>query len=136
MQTIPVPAPADFDYDALLRAHLEQIFNERDPDRRSAALVKLYHANAEMLDPEGSYIGLKAISERIDELLASFPEDFSFRADGRGLGLGNVACLAWKLGAPAVEAAISGVDVVHLQDGRIKSVYVLIGADDQQSREG
>ncbi|TWB40645.1 hypothetical protein [Nitrospirillum pindoramense] len=41
------------DHDALLRANLERVFNERDPDRRALAMADLYVWAAAGLDDTG-----------------------------------------------------------------------------------
>lgn len=125
--TMPaIGAPAGFNYDQLLRDHLEKVFNERNADRRIAALARLYNDDAVMTDPDGTWAGHQAISRRVGDLQALFPDDFSFRAGGLGLGISGVCCLPWNLGPPNDPTVVSGADVVHIRDGRIQAVYVLI----------
>jgi SnoaL-like domain len=126
MSTSSFGAPADFNYDPLLRDHLDQVFNERNAERRLAALVRLYNDDAVVIDPDGTWSGHQAISQRVGELQTRFPDDFSFRAAGPGLGLSGVAYLPWRLGPPNDPAVVSGVDVAHIRAGRIQAVYVLI----------
>ena len=126
MTTSSIGAPADFNYDQLLRDHLEQVFNERDADRRMAALERLYHDDAVVIDPDGTKVGHQAISQLVDDLQKRFPPDFSFSAAGPGLGLAGVGYLPWLLGSKKNPAVVKGGDVAHIGDGRIHTVYVLI----------
>jgi hypothetical protein len=126
MTTSAIGMPADFNYDQLLRDHLEQVFNERNVDRRLAALARLYNDDAVVIDPDGKRIGHQAISQLVDDLQKRFPEDFSFRAAGPGVGLGGVCYLPWGLGTSDHPTTVSGVDVAHIRAGRIQSVYVLL----------
>jgi len=126
MSTFSIGAAADFDYNQLLRDHLEKVFNERHANRRMAALATLYNDDAVVVDPDGSRLGHRDISAMVDDVLQRFPEDFSFTATGFGVGLGGVGYIPWQLGPPSGEAVVSGVDVAHIRDGRIQAIYVLI----------
>ena len=126
MSMLPFGAPVDFNYDELLRDHLEQVFNERNTDRRLAALARLYNDDAAVIDPDGTWTGHLAISQRVGDLQASFPDDFSFRPAGPGVGLNGVGYLPWRLEASNDPMLVSGVDVMHIRAGRIQATYVLI----------
>lgn len=126
MATSTIGAPADFNYDQLLRDHLEQVFNERDADRRMAALARLYQDDAVVIDPDGTKVGHRAISQLVGDLQIRFPADFSFRAAGAGLGIAGVCYLPWWLGSEKNPAVVKGGDVAHIRDGRIQAVYVLL----------
>jgi hypothetical protein len=126
MMTPAIGAPADFDYNQLLSDHLEQVFNERNLDLRLVALRRLYNDDAAVIDPDGTSIGHRAISQLVDELHKRFPDYFSFRVAGPGVGLGGVCYIPWGLGSLDNPTVVSGVDVVHIRAGRIQSVYVLI----------
>ena len=126
MSTLSIGAPADFNYDQLLRNHLLKVFNERKADRRMSALAELYNDDAIVVDPDRTRVGHQAISQLVDDVLRDFPEDFSFTAKGPGVGLAGVAYLPWQLGPPGGPAAVSGVDVAHIRAGRIQAIYVLI----------
>ena len=126
MSTLSIGAPADFNYDQLLRDHLLKVFNERKADRRINALAELYNDDAIVVDPDRTRVGHEAISQLVDDVLRDFPEDFSFTATGPGVGLAGVGYLPWQLGPPGGPAAVSGVDVAHIRAGRIQAIYVLI----------
>ena len=57
--------PADaIDFDAPMQANVARVFNERNPDRRRAAVVELYAKDATVYDPESVATGPEAISEQ------------------------------------------------------------------------
>ncbi|MFM9816052.1 hypothetical protein ACKI16_47195, partial [Streptomyces scabiei] len=60
------------DYDGLLRANLERVFNERDPDRRALAMADIYIDDPVMFEPDGVVQGRAAISATAGRLLAQF----------------------------------------------------------------
>lgn len=45
------PGTAEPDFDHILRAHLERVFNERDSAQSAAALSELYVAEPVMYEP-------------------------------------------------------------------------------------
>lgn len=126
MTTHSNDATTDFNYDALLREHLQNVFNERDASRRLTALAALYHEDAVMTDPDGRYVGREAISKRVEALQNLFPDTFAFHPSSRGLGLDGIGYLPWHLDSQEGSMAVSGVDIARISAGRIQSVHVLI----------
>jgi ketosteroid isomerase-like protein len=114
------------DLDALMQANIVCVFNERDPDRRRAALGELYTEDATLCDPETAATGREAISEAVDSLHRMLPPDFVFAATGHAVGHNGAARLFWRAGPPDGPAAITGTDVAHIEDGRIKLLYVFV----------
>ena len=99
MTDTPAPTPAvEPDYDALLQANLQRVFNERDPVRRDAAIVDLYTADPAMYEPDAIVKGRQAISDIAGKLLDNFGPDFAFVAEGKGLGHHGMATLRWHAG--------------------------------------
>jgi hypothetical protein len=126
MSTLSIGAPADFNYDQLLRDHLDKVFNERNACRRLNALTELYNDDAIVVDPDGTRVGHQAISQLVDDVLQRFPDNFSFTVTRSGMGLGGVGYLPWQLGPSGGPAMVTGVDVAHISAGRIQAIYVLI----------
>jgi SnoaL-like domain len=120
------PAADGSDLDALMQANIVRVFNERNPDRRGAALRELYTENATLCDPETVATGREAISEAIDSLHRMLPPGFVFTATGHAVGHNGAARLFWQAGPPGGAAAITGTDVAHIENGRIKLLYVFV----------
>jgi len=114
------------DLDALMQANIARVFNERNSDRRRAALGELYTVNATLCDPETVATGREAISRAVDNLLRILPPDFVFTATGHAVGHNGAARLFWRAGPPDGPVAITGTDVAHIEDGRIKLLYVFV----------
>jgi ketosteroid isomerase-like protein len=70
------------DVDALMQANVVRVFNERNSDRRRAALAELYAEDATLYDPEAVATGRDAISGAVAQLLRTLPSDFVFTAPG------------------------------------------------------
>jgi len=54
------------------------------------------------------------------------PREFVFTALGPAVGHNGVARLRWSAGPPDGPAAVTGTDVVHIENGRIKSLRVFL----------
>ena len=128
-QLAPEPkavANESFDYDTLMQAHLTRVFGERDGDRRLGALRELYVDDASLIEPNGVVTGYVAISKAVDALQASMPPEFGFTAVGAAVGHNGVGRLQWLAGPPGGPAAVTGTDVAHVENGRIKSLHVFV----------
>jgi predicted PhzF superfamily epimerase YddE/YHI9 len=125
--------PASFapDFNALLRANLEQVFNERDADKRIAAVQQLFSAEPTMYEPEGIVTGQAAISDVAGALLEQFGPDFSFVAQGVAVGHHGMAYLRWQAGPKEGPVVVTGADVAEVVDGKIVRLWVLLDSPAQ-----
>jgi hypothetical protein len=114
------------DVDTLMQANLVRVFNERDANRRGAALREIYAEDATLYDPETVATGREAISGAIDNLHASLPPNFIFTPAGHAVGHNGVGRLFWRAGPPDGAVAVTGTDIAHFEGGRIKSLYVFV----------
>ena len=114
------------DLDVLMRANMGRVFNERNAQHRLAALDELYADDAILHDPEAVVTGREAISGAVESLLSGFPPEFVFTAAGPAVGHNGVARLFWRLGPPNGPVAVTGTDVAHVEEGRIKRLYVFV----------
>lgn len=118
---------ASINYDRLMRANLARVFNERDAGKRIIAIGELYAEGAVLYEPPDTAAeGLAAISAAVTGLLASLPPEFVFAATGPALGHHDMGRLRWQAGPPNGPVAVNGMDIVHVQDGRIHSLHAFI----------
>lgn len=116
------------DYNTLLRANLERVFNERDGAKRNAAVQELFSPEPTMYEPAGVVAGQAAISDVAGALLKQFGPDFAFVAEGIALGHHGLGYLRWHAGPANGPVMVSGVDVAEVRDGRIVRLWVLLDA--------
>jgi hypothetical protein len=112
---------------ALLEANLERVFNERDAERRLAALGELYARDAVLYEPEGAVSGHAAISDAVGKLLDTLGPSFLFTPDGAAVGHHGLGYARWTGGPKGGPVAITGMDVGRFEGGRITALYVFIG---------
>jgi hypothetical protein len=121
-------ATGEPDYDQLLRANLERVFNERDDEGRARAIDALFAADPVMYEPDNIVEGRAAISAVAGKLLAQLGPTFRFTAIGRAVGHHGLAVLRWEAGPAGGPVAVTGADAARIVDGRIAELWVLLNA--------
>lgn len=112
----------------LLHSNLHDVFSERDPERRRAAIERTYTEDVRFIDPEGEFVGRQALSDQAQKLLDSVVAGFAFEEDGpRYVGTG-AAALAWRLGPPGKPVA-RGIDILTIRDGRVSVLRTLLAPE-------
>jgi len=109
----------------LLHSNLHDVFSERDPERRWAAIGRTYTEDVTFIDPDGEFVGWQALSDRAQELLDQASAGDVFEEDGPTYVGTDSAALAWRFGPPGKPVA-RGVDFLTIQDGRVSTVQTLI----------
>jgi SnoaL-like protein len=109
----------------LLHSNLYDVFSERDPERRWAAIGRTYAEDVTFIDPDGEFVGRQALSDRAQELLDSASAGDVFEEDGPRYVGTDSAALAWRFGPPGRPVA-RGVDFLTIHDGRVSMVQTLI----------
>ncbi len=117
---------ASFDYDALLRANIARVFNERDDARRMAAMADLWSENPIMYEAEEAFAGREAVSRNVAELHARLPAGTVFTPLAPAIGHHDTAILRWSAAVPGETPHVFGTDMAHLADGRIDRLYVFL----------
>ena len=109
----------------LLYSNLHEVFSERNPERRWAAIARTYTEDIRFIDPEGEFVGRQALSDQAQQLLDGLVAGYVFEEDGpKYVGTGTAA-LAWRFGPPGKPIA-RGVDILTIRDGRVSVVRTLI----------
>lgn len=114
------------DYDSVLKANLQRVFNERDAAARDAAIADLFVAEPVMFEPDGVVNGRASISRVAGELLEKFGPTFVFVPEGTAVGHHGLGYLRWHVGPSGGPVAVAGADVAELVDGRIARLWVML----------
>jgi hypothetical protein len=109
----------------LMRANLFDVFNERDADRRAAAIAATYTEDAVFYDPETTVTGHAAIDKTAGKLLAGAP-DFVFSAAGPAYESGDLGYLAWNFGPEGGDPVVTGMDIALTTDGLITTLHTIL----------
>jgi SnoaL-like domain len=104
-----------------------EVFSERDPDKRRAAIERTYAEDVRFIDPEGEIVGRQALNDRAQKILDDAPADFVLEEDGPGYVSPDTAAQAWRFGPPG-SAAVRGIDILTVRDGRVSVLRTLVGS--------
>lgn len=124
--TSKISEAAEPDYDRLLRANLERVFNERDAERRAAALAELFVEEPVMYEPDNVVQGRDAISAVAGALLDRFGPIFRFTPAGTAVGHHGFGSLQWQAGDEGGSVTVTGSYVAKVVHGRIARLWVLL----------
>src|SRR5689334_9339326 len=109
----------------LLHSNLHDVFSERNPQRRWAAIERTYTEDVTFIDPDGEFVGWRALNDKAQDLLDGPLAGQVLEEDGPPYVAGDTAVLAWRVGPPG-KPAVRGVDVVTIRDSRLSAVRTLI----------
>ncbi len=109
----------------LMHANLLEVFNERDPDRRRAAIARTYTDDVAFHDAEGVITGPSAMNDKVQHLLDDAP-GFVFRPEGPLREVDDLGMQAWGFGPEGQPPVVAGIDVALVHDGRITSVHTVL----------
>ena len=116
------------DVKELFRSNLHEVFSERDPERRRAAIERMYTQDVTLVNPDGEVTGRQALSDAAQKVLDGAPADFTLEEDGPGyVGTGTYA-RAWSFGPPGSPVA-HGIDILTIRDGRVSVLRTLLAAE-------
>jgi len=115
------------DVKELLHSNLHEVFSERDPERRRAAIGRTYTEDVRFIDPEGEFVGWQALSDQAQKLLDGLPAGFVFEEDGPQYVGPDTGALAWRVGRPG-KPRVRGIDILTIRDGRVSVLRTLIAA--------
>ncbi|GAA0495885.1 hypothetical protein Ade02nite_17970 [Paractinoplanes deccanensis] len=110
----------------LMRANLLDVFNERDPERRRAAIERVYTEGVRFSDPDETVVGYDALDAKARKILDEAP-GFVFAPAGPIRVVQDLGYLAWHFGPEGQPPVVSGTDIALVEGGRIASVYTLLG---------
>ena len=111
----------------LMESNLLGVFNERDTERRAAAIAQTYADGVEWIDDDGVATGHRELNAKAAELQEKL-SGLHFAAAGpvrqtRGLGF-----LAWEVRTPDDATVASGFDVAEISDDRIVRMWTVLTA--------
>jgi hypothetical protein len=112
------------DSDELLSMNRE-VFSERDPEKRRAAIERTYTEDVRFVDPDAEVVGRQALNDRAQKILDDAPASFVLEADGLAYVSPDTAAQAWRFGPPG-SPVVRGIDILTVSDGLVSIVRTLI----------
>ncbi|RJK97482.1 nuclear transport factor 2 family protein [Vallicoccus soli] len=109
----------------LLRANLLDVFGERDPERRRAAIERTYAPDVTFSDPDETVTGHDALGAKAQRILDEAP-GFVFAPAGPVLVNHDLGYLAWGFGPAGQPPVVRGADVALVADGAISRIWTFL----------
>lgn len=115
----------------LMDANLLEVFNERDPQLRQAAIERTYSPDVRWEDEDRVVIGRDNLAARAQELIDDQLAGLSFTKSGPVHQTAGMGYLAWNIFAPGDDPAeasplISGFDVALVENGVIARLFTVV----------
>lgn len=111
--------------ETLMRTNLLEVFGERDPEKRRAAIARTYTEDVVFLDPDEIVEGRDALHAKAQRLLDDAP-GFVFSPAGPVYVNHDMGYLAWNLGPEGEPPVVRGVDACFIEGDLIAKVYTLL----------
>ncbi|ABS03768.1 nuclear transport factor 2 family protein [Kineococcus radiotolerans] len=109
----------------LMHANLLEVFAERDPERRWAAIERVYVPGVRFADPDETVVGHQALHEKAQRLLDESP-GFVFSPGGPVHVVQDLGYLAWQFGPEGQDPVVRGADIAIVEKGLITDVYTML----------
>jgi SnoaL-like domain len=108
----------------LLTRNLLDVFGEKDPERRRAAINEIFSEDCVFYDPSGGvYRGRDEIDRVAGAIRAAHP-DFRYQPIAGPDELGDGGRIQWVSGRLGEAPAYAGTDFIVARDGRIAALYL------------
>ena len=119
----------------LILRNLRDVFGEKDPARRRAAIDEIYNEDCVFYDPNsGAHRGRDEIHRIAGVIKATHP-DFQYKPIAPPEEVGDVARVRWVSGSPGKAPAYSGTDFLIARNGKIAAVYLFFDGPDDPTRQ-
>ena len=104
-------------------SELLAIWTQTDPAARRAAIVDHYRDDVVFHDPDGTFTGYSGLESFSDSLQQRFPGQ-QFEMVGEPSIVGDALRSYWRFGP------VSGMDLVVIADGKVKTLYAFVERPD------
>lgn len=111
--------------ESLMRATLLEVFGERDPELRLAAIRRTYTEDVVFSDRDEVITGHAALDAKAQKLLDEAP-GFVFSPVGPAHVAQDLGHQAWAFGPPGQDPVVTGMDIGLARDGRLASLYTIL----------
>jgi hypothetical protein len=109
----------------LMQANLLEVFNQRDGERRRAAIGRTYAPGVRFADPDEIVQGHEALDAKAQKILDGAP-GFVFAPVGPVQVNHDLGYLGWGFGPEGQPPVVRGADIALTADGLITSIYTLL----------
>lgn len=112
-------------HQTLMTRSLHDVFNQRDPEKRAAAISEVYGPDIVFYEADDSASGTAALQARVQQLLDGAP-GFVFTPVGQPAINHDLGRQPWTFGPPDGPPVVFGTDIARISDDRIQALYVFV----------
>jgi hypothetical protein len=116
----------------LMQRSLLDVFNERDAERRAAAIAAVYSADVTLYEPDDAIHGPAALGAKVQQLLDGAP-GWVFRPAGKASVIHDLGRLTWHFGPEGGPGRGHRNGRRHRARWSDRSLYVFIHAPEEGS---
>jgi hypothetical protein len=109
----------------LMTRSLLDVFNQRDPQQRAAAIGEVYSPDIVFYEQDDTTTGGRALQERVQQLLDGAP-GFVFAPVGQPVINHDLGRQPWTFGPPDGPPVVFGTDIARIARDRIQALYVFV----------
>jgi hypothetical protein len=109
----------------LMTRSLLDVFNQRDPKQRAAAVAEVYSPDIVFYEVDATTTGRVALVTRVQQLLDGVP-GLTFKPVGEPALNHDVGRQPWTLGPPDGPPVVFGTDIARITDNHISALYVFV----------
>ncbi|MGU3435657.1 nuclear transport factor 2 family protein [Actinomycetes bacterium M1A6_2h] len=110
----------------VLRRNVLEVFETSDDAERRSLIEALYEPDATWYEPESTATGHDAIFAAVTALRNN-TAGMSFSVTEDPSVVADLGRASWALSPPNAPAAVTGMDLAHVRNGKIVSVYTFLG---------
>lgn len=110
----------------MMEENLNKVWNERDPSLRLNAIEKIYSTTATLNHVGDQVTGLDAINKSVSATQEILPSNFVFTKLKPVIINNSIGRLIWGAGPEGQPPVATGMDIIHFENGKIRSLYVFL----------
>lgn len=110
----------------IIEDNLHLVWSERDAVARMNVIERIYAEDASLFHVGDKVTGLQNINESVTAVLKNLPSDFEFTVLKPTVINNDLGRAVWGAGPKGEAPVATGMDIVHFEDGKIKSLYVFL----------
>lgn len=109
----------------LMERNVLEVFGQRDPERRKAAISALYTEDCTFFEADGQIVGRDALDKKVGRMLQDAPE-FVFRLLSTAQVIHDHGRVQWQFGPNGAAPVVTGMDVAIFERMRIHTLYTFL----------
>ena len=109
----------------LMERNVLEVFGQRDPERRKAAIGELYTEDCTFFEADEQIVGRDALDKKVGRMLQDAP-GFVFRLVSKAQVIHDHGRVQWQFAPNGAAPVVTGMDVAIFERMRIHALYTFL----------